>query len=60
MKKCDIYLRDYFFSKENSIAQEGFYDYSQSKIKKDYKLNGEKFFSVAELEIYQFIFSNNI
>ena len=56
----DIYLRDYFFSKENSIAQEGFYDYSQSKIKKDYKLNGEKFFSVAELEIYQFIFSNNI
>ena len=56
----DIYLRDYFLSKENSIAQEGFYDYSQSKIKKDYILNDEKFFSVAELEIYQFIFPKNI
>ena len=52
----DIYLGDCFFSNENNIAQEGFYDYKNSKIKSDYKLNGKKFFCVAELEIYQFDF----
>ena len=52
----DVYLRDYFFSEKNNIAQEGYYDYSKSGIKGDYKLNGEKFFSVNELEVYQFDF----
>ena len=52
----DIYLGDCFFSNENNIAQEGYYDYSQSKIKESYKLNGKKFFCVAELEVYQFDF----
>ena len=52
----DIYLGDYFLSNEKNIAQEGYYDYSKSKIKGDYILNGKKFFSVAELEIYQFEF----
>ena len=52
----DIYLGDYFFSNEKSIAQEGYYDYTKSKIKGDYILNGKKYFSVAELEIYQFDF----
>ena len=52
----DIYLRDCFFSEKNNIAQEGYYDYSKSGIKGDYKLNGEKFFSVNELEVYQFDF----
>ena len=28
----DIYLGDYFFSNEKSIAQEGYYDYTKSKI----------------------------
>ena len=40
----DVYLRDCFFSEKNNIAQEGYYDYSKSGIKGDYKLNGEKFF----------------
>ena len=52
----DVYLRDCFFSEKNNIAQEGYYDYSKSGIKGDYKLNGEKFFSVNELEVYQFDF----
>ena len=52
----DIYLGDYFFLNEKSIAQEGYYDYTKSKIKGDYILNGKKYFSVAELEIYQFDF----
>ena len=52
----DIYLGDCFFSNENNIAQEGYYDYTKSKIKGDYKLNGEKYFSVNELEVYQFDF----
>jgi len=52
----DIYLGDYFFSNDKNIAQEGYYDYTKSKIKGDYKLNGKKYFSVAELEIYQFDF----
>ena len=52
----DIYLGDYFFSNEKSITQEGYYDYTKSKIKGDYILNGKKYFSVAELEIYQFDF----
>ena len=52
----DIYLGEYFFSNDKNITQEGFYDYKNSKIKSDYKLNGKKFFCVAELEIYQFDF----
>ena len=52
----DIYLGDCFFSNENNIAQEGYYDYTKSKIKGDYKLNGKKFFCVNELEVYRFDF----
>ena len=52
----DIYLSDCFFSSENNIAQEGYYDYTKSKIKNDYKLNGKKYFCVNELEVYQFDF----
>ena len=52
----DIYLGEYFFSNDKNITQEGFYDYKNSKIKSDYKLNGKKFFCVDELEIYQFDF----
>ena len=52
----DIYLGDCFFSNENNIAQEGYYDYTKSKIKGDYKINGKKFFCVNELEVYKFDF----
>ena len=52
----DIYICDYFFSNNMSIAQEAFYDYSKSKIKGEYKLNGQKYFGVLELEIYQIVF----
>ena len=52
----DIYLGDYFLSNEKNIAQEGYYDYTKSKIKGDYILNSKKYFSVSELEIYQFDF----
>ena len=52
----DIYICDCFFSNNGNITQEGFYDYSDSKIKGDYKLTGKKYFSVSELEVYQIIF----
>ena len=52
----DIYLGDCFFSNEKNITQEGYYDYTKSKIKEDYKLNKQKYFCVAELEVYQFDF----
>ena len=52
----DIYLGNCFFSNENNIAQEGYYDYTKSKIKGDYKINGKKFFCVNELEVYKFDF----
>ena len=52
----DIYLGDCFFSNENNIAQEGYYDYTKSEIKGDYKINGKKFFCVNELEVYKFDF----
>lgn len=52
----DIYICDCFFSNNGNITQEGFYDYSHSKIKGDYKLTGKKYFSVSELEVYEIIF----
>jgi hypothetical protein len=52
----DIYICDCFFSNNGNITQEGYYDYSNSKIKGDYKLTGKKYFSVSELEVYEFIF----
>ena len=42
--KSDIYLGEYFFSNEKNIIEEGFYDYKNSKIKGDYKLNRKKIF----------------
>ena len=56
----DIYIYDHFFSNNINKAQEGFYDYDDSKVKGDYKLNGKECFSVAELEIYQFIFQGDV
>lgn len=53
----DIYICDCFFSNNGNITQEGFYDYSNSKIKGDFKLTGKKYFSVSELEVYEIIFS---
>ena len=52
----DIYICDCFFSNNGNITQEGYYDYSNSKIKGDYKLTGKKYFSVSELEVYEIIF----
>ena len=52
----DIYICDCFFSNNGNITQEGFYDYSNSKVKGDYKLTGKKYFSVSELEVYEIIF----
>ena len=52
----DIYICDCFFSTNENITQEGFYDYSNSKVKGDYKLTGKKYFSVSELEVYEIVF----
>ena len=56
----DIYICDCFFSNNENITQEGFYDYSNSKIKGDYKLTGKKFFNVAELEAYHIFFAGDV
>ena len=57
----NVYNRKIFYLNEKwnyiiDLQEEGYYDYTKSKIKGDYKLNGKKYFSVAELEIYQFDF----
>jgi hypothetical protein len=53
----DLYLFDGFFSSQLNKTNEKFYNYSKSKIDNEYKLNGQEYFTVTEMEVYQVIFS---
>lgn len=53
----DLYLFDGFFSSQLNKTNEKYYNYSKSKIDNDYKLNGQEYFTVTEMEVYQVIFS---
>ena len=54
----DIYLFDGFFSSQLNKTNEKYYNYSKSKIMNPYKLSGQEYFTVTEMEIYQVIFRN--
>ena len=53
----DLYLFDGFFSSQLNKTNEKYYNYSKSKIDNEYKLNGQEYFTVTEMEVYQVIFS---
>lgn len=55
----DIYITNGFFSNNLNIAQESYYYYKESKIKDDYILAGQKYFSVSEMEVYEVLFDEN-
>ena len=55
----DLYLFDGFFSSQLNKTNEKYYDYSKSKVMNQYKLSGQEYFTVTEMEIYQVIFTNN-
>ena len=54
----DLFLFDGFFSSQLNKTKEKFYNYSKSKIEDEYKLSGQEYFTVTEMEVYQVIFSN--
>ena len=55
----DLYLFDGFFSSQLNKTNEKYYDYSKSKVMNQYKLSGQEYFTVTEMEIYQVIFTTN-
>ena len=52
----DLYLFDGFFSSQLNKTNEKYYNYSKSKIEDEYKLSGQEYFTVTEMEVYQVIF----
>ena len=53
----DLFLFDGFFSSQLNKTKERYYDYSKSKFNDEYKLSGQEYFTVTEMEVYQVIFS---
>ena len=54
----DLFIFDGFFSSQLNKTIEKYYNYSKSKIKGKFKLSGQEYFTVTEMEVYQVIFSN--
>ena len=52
----DLFIFDGFFSSRLNKAQENYFDYSRSKINEEYKLTGDKYFTVTEMEVYKINF----
>ena len=52
----DLFLFDGFFSSQLNKTKEKYYNYSRSQIDQEYKLSGQEYFTVTEMEIYQIIF----
>ena len=53
----DLFLFDGFFSSQLNKTKEKYYNYSKSKLNEEYKLSGQEYFTVTEMEVYQVIFS---
>lgn len=53
----DLFLFDGFFSSQLNKTNEKYYNYSRSKVDGDYKLSGQEYFTVTEMEVYEVIFS---
>ena len=54
----DLFVFDGFFSSQLNKTIEKYYNYSKSEIKEEFKLSGQEYFTVTEMEVYQVIFSN--
>ena len=54
----DLFLFDGFFSSQLNKTNEKYYNYSYSEINEDYKLSGQEYFTVTEMEVYEVIFRN--
>ena len=52
------FVFDGFFSSQLNKTIEKYYNYSKSEIKEEFKLSGQEYFTVTEMEVYQVIFSN--
>ena len=55
----DLFLFDGFFSSQLNKTNEKYYNYSESKVDEEYKLSGQEYFTVTEMEVYQVIFRNS-
>ena len=53
----DLFLFDGFFSSQLNKTKEKYYDYPKSKLNDEYKLSGQEYFTVTEMEVYQVIFN---
>ena len=54
----DLFLFDGFFSSQLNKTNEKYYNYSNSDINEEYKLSGQEYFTVTEMEVYEVIFRN--
>ena len=54
----DLFVFDGFFSSQLNKTNEKYYNYSKSKVEEKYKLSGQEYFTITEMEVYQVIFSN--
>ena len=54
----DLFLFDGFFSSQLNKTNEKYYNYSRSEIDEEYKLSGQEYFTVTEMEVYQVIFQS--
>ena len=56
----DLFIFDGFFTSKLNKTEEKFFDYSNSKmVKEEYKLSGQKYFTVTEMEVYKVNFFND-
>ena len=56
----DLFIFDGFFTSKLNKTEEKYFDYSGSKnIEEEYKLTGQKYFTVTEMEVYKVNFFND-
>ena len=56
----DLFIFDGFFTSKLNKTEEKYFDYSNSKMaKEEYKLSGQKYFTVTEMEVYKVNFFND-
>ena len=53
----DLFIFDGFFSSKLNKTEEKYFDYSKSKmINEEFKLSGQKYFTITEMEVYKINF----
>ena len=56
----DLFIFDGFFTSKLNKTEEKYFDYSGSKnVEEEYKLTGQKYFTVTEMEVYKVNFFND-